>query len=140
MGLETLDGALNLVQGLLLLEKLERPRVMDSKPTYTLKQLFRRMSSSISGSSTVSVRTWAPQSGVTPSAIIRESNSLVRRLLAVKMSSANKLPGATASAVRADHATEGNHAPRVACAPVWSRTPRPRRAWGNGVDKLAHLV
>ena len=65
--------------------------LMDSKPTYTLKQLLRRMSSSISGSSTVSVRTWAPQCGVTLSAIIRESSSLVRRLLAVKMSSAKKI-------------------------------------------------
>jgi len=44
-----------------------------------------------SGSSTVSVRTWAPHSGVRSRSIIPRSSSLHRFLFAVKMSSAKKV-------------------------------------------------
>ena len=64
--------------------------LMDSKPTYTLKHPESFISLSSSGSSTVSVRTWAPHSGVSPALIIRDSSSFTRFLLAVKMSSAKK--------------------------------------------------
>ena len=49
------------------------------------------MSSSSSGSSTVSVRTWAPHSGVRLRSIIPRKSSFTRFLLAVKMSSAKKV-------------------------------------------------
>ncbi|OGK96803.1 MAG: hypothetical protein A2W08_01400 [Candidatus Rokubacteria bacterium RBG_16_73_20] len=56
-----------------------------------MKQFESRMSWSSSGSSTVSVRTWAPHCGVRPRSIIPRSSSFTRFLLAVKMSSAKNV-------------------------------------------------